>query len=277
MFNIHKLFAAVFAILLIADTNTFGMRPIDKTRKQATRARTWLEKRKISFADTASQPDDGNAARVINNPNELKTVLTQEAGSDTLVVFDCDGVLLKPDTKGGLMPMNDKIVEIVRNLQNRHIRVLVLSAVTHIGVRISGLKANGFHFENSWSGVKDCITDNPAICLKFSQGVMVSGNTPKGSALCAFCEYLEENHLDINFSKVIFVDDCEFNVNDVQQAAKSLGLSFIGVHYTEKNKRKEATTTGISIAKDDHGKDEDLSEQDDERGVDFDLSSVMPL
>ncbi len=205
----------------------------------------------------------------LSNPQDLRSFLESNADENTLVVFDCDEVLLKQGSNGS-EPMNDQIVEIVSTLQDRGVRVLVLSAVFHINARIRELQRNGFHFENSWDGVQECSASLEPM-FKFKQGVIISGNKPKGDFFSLFCIYLDQKYPNIGFSKVIFVDDLYMNVLSMQNAVEfNRGLAFLGVEYTEKNLQNQ-TKAALPV------NPVEVEEENyyDERDQELDLQSVM--
>lgn len=209
--NIDKFVLMSLFVLGIVNVDSFGMDKIPN----------------------AANPNDSISASMqdvlieLDNPDDLASFLNKEADINTLVVFDCDEVLL---ANKGTIPLNDKINGIVSGLQDKGIKVLVLTAVSNLDGRINQLKRSGFHFENSWLGFDEyMITDG----LGFKNGVVTAGLQSKGMMLKEFLK-----HINIQFVKVIFIDDFFSNIEDVQSIkSPELFSKFLGIHYTEREKR----------------------------------------
>lgn len=252
--NIGRFMWLSFFILGATSVDSFGM------KKPQFDHITVLNGEQAVRINIQDRPKLLRLIREINNPDALRSFLDARADQSTLVVFDCDEVLL---TDGGTRTLNNKINGIVNALQDKGIKVLVLTAVHQLDARIHQLKAQGFHFENSWPGVSEYTIVND---LGFKEGVITSGEQGKGAMLEAFLNYLSSLDTPIKFNKVIFIDDFYPNIENVR-VVKSLGLcnKFLGVHYTE----KERMLTNLNKAF--LGQ-----EQQEEANWDFDLLSVLP-
>lgn len=236
MKNLGKFVLSSFLALGIVSTDSFGMRPAPKRfHKTTNRIDLSRIKRVIRL--------EKNGITEVNNPVRLELKLKKNVDQNTLVVFDCDEVLL---TDNGTKPLNDKIKDIVSGLQEKGIRVLVLTRFNELDVRIKQLKDNGFHFEESWKDLDKEEVEDEGCKIKinedgfyigydgFKQGVVTSGGQSKGVMLMEFLKELKDRFCkEIPLSKIIFIDDCVQNVEDVVSAAKEEHPIY-GIHYTEK-------------------------------------------
>ncbi len=203
----------------------------------------------------------------------------ENINSDTLVVFDCDDVLITmPDQlfKSENRKISDKLIRkyfashtnsfneglgillsscervcvnnkmpgIIKNLQKRGVKVLVLTALgaeqqygpikSPIKWRVDDLHKLGYHFEHSWPTLPDKILSNESDSKGnrpfYSSGIICSGHFPKGKALKLFLEYTQ-----IKINKIIFIDDSMSKVKSVGEIAQESHIDFLGIQYLEFN------------------------------------------
>ncbi|MDR3274157.1 MAG: DUF2608 domain-containing protein [Puniceicoccales bacterium] len=206
----------------------------------------------------------------------IKAELSYVDGN-TLVVFDCDDVLttvedavLKKENRhfirewydagdrelsfldlmcrmvmlGKNCTVNVRMPKLVRNLQNKNVRALVLTGFSAKPFtfgdirdprhwRSKVLNGLGYHFENSWPEMEDKHFDEfgDPYDPSFSSGIICTGDVSKAESLKAFLDYVQ-----FWPTAIIFVDDNEKNLTDVSALAKSKNIHFIGIHYTEASK-----------------------------------------
>lgn len=98
--------------------------------------------------------------------------------------------------------LNPDLPELTDDLQDRGVKILVLTAITtSLQERINDLRHFGFDFARSWKGSQPMTfcrrCDNRT--LKFKDGVMASGDIPKGEALQVVFDYLLDEKIQKNF------------------------------------------------------------------------------
>jgi hypothetical protein len=198
----------------------------------------------------------------------------QEADANTWVIFDCDDTLIRNKDQilrrknelflmtnaaalialKGISPkkfkemvktvlqtaeltlVHDDLPKIVKNLQEKGVRVLVLTAMVNerfaaaqaLDIRIKKLKSFGFDFSKGWETVSRKPFKKPSKeSPRYRHGILCSEKRRKGEALKSFVKLSSKKP-----SKIIFVDDIEKNLEDVEKAAKELGIKFTGILYT---------------------------------------------
>lgn len=218
-----------------------------------------------------------------DNIEIIEELLNQKADNKTLVVLDCDEVLLTPidpilapknvekmyhplleylmkhmssqeaaalifeiRKQMKLRILNKKWPEIIKNLQDKGIKVVVLTAQwtgEYFGVIQENLRKEElriFNLERSWpKSDRIVFNDFPAVSgiytspryPIFEEGIICSCNVDKGTVLKAFLK-----HFPDQFTNIIFVDDKQKNVDSVMTACKNSGLSCTGIVYTEGEK-----------------------------------------
>jgi hypothetical protein len=200
---------------------------------------------------------------------DIETELAQ-IDENTLVVFDCDGVLVantiqimkkknremsrklfekymgKSDVTEVLSIMvssgqgqlvNNKMPILVKNLQDKNIRVVVLTGFSaspfgHIKDpkvwRTDNLNSFGYHFEKSWPNTPQ---KKFSTSSAFYKGVIFCGDLSKDVCLNKFIA-----HSGMRPKKIIFIDDGIGNIHDVAEYCKSDGIQFVGIEYLEAEK-----------------------------------------
>ena len=222
--------------------------------------------------------------QIIKTDN-LETVksLCDEADSQTLVIFDMDNVLtesterafhadLYPQIKDvvdefrnhvkKLPPseqeklrgaqweipvclVDESMPELIESLQNRDVKVLMLTANPHGKVANvdsienlcdSRLKNLGINFEKSWLSVDIKRGFNNELTI-FHKGEIFTLES-KEIALKRFFEHLPE----YNFRKIIFLDDKRKNLEKVKKLAENQNKTFIGIEYLRVFTKKRPKT-----------------------------------
>lgn len=156
----------------------------------------------------------------------------QAADQTSLVVFDIDNVLLMTTDHcearftSQFIPVENKTVAIVKNLQERHVPVIALTASgTTFEIcrwRIGNLQQIGLDLSGSFLSQEFCLDQFYyfyGCCPVFSQGILCAGRVPKGQALTAFLDKVEWKP-----SKVIFIDDLYLNCMHVYAQLVSCGI-----------------------------------------------------
>lgn len=136
--------------------------------------------------------------------------------------------------------INPKILNILNDLKNRQIKVIALTAVKsgpyglipHMeNWRLNQLNALGISFHDAFPDCFPFIIEacqgqkNPAV---FKNGILFSGNYPKGEVLKAFLD-----KVDFVPSKVVFVDDHMDFIQTVESACAKDHILSVSFHYTE--------------------------------------------
>lgn len=202
----------------------------------------------------------------ITDDDRVLRQMLEEADKDTLVVFDCDEVLITPDDtlfspvnednykktiqylnkKVGFSKaddilisirkrhkfrlLNDELPNIIKNMQNRGVSVVVLTAhwtgEFHNIKSVEDLRKNelnqfDFDFKKSWNDVGKIVfyelpTKLPKYNITkypiFENGIIFACNIDKGAMLQKFL-----NHVSRTFDKVIFVDDKMKNIRSIKK------------------------------------------------------------
>lgn len=120
--------------------------------------------------------------------------------------------------------------EIIKNLQNRGVTVLGLTArflraeyLSTMGdLSYNQLKSFGVDF--SKTSLPGCI--NPEVNQFYSHGIIFTDHTPKGPYLARFLKLM-----DLHPKKIVFIDDSLSQIQSVEQTVESLGIEFSGLHY----------------------------------------------
>lgn len=161
-------------------------------------------------------------------------------------------------TRTGYKTVEDGIHEILSDLSGRGSKAVVLtlapvggSPTPYEQVLTDALRENQIFFAPFWGNIhrlnldsfrKGDRTFNPI----FVDGLVVTDGMDKGSVFESFIEHISGATL---FDKVIFIDDKESNLKSVEDVAKRLGFSYVGILY--KNPKVNMDTTV---------KDEDVEE-----------------
>lgn len=128
--------------------------------------------------------------------------------------------------------------ELIRNLQQRSIKVIALTAclagryrlIERLeDIRLQEIKSFGFDFSPAFPMV-GC-TEFSQLAYKhrhplFKDGVLFASCCDKGEVLLAFLEQAAWRP-----SRLVFVDNNKHNVASVERAAHALGVPYLGLHY----------------------------------------------
>jgi hypothetical protein len=226
-----------------------------------------------AFLVSCSSKRPDSEGRIISAPNvDVIESELKNADADTLVVFDCDNVLtsntdqiLKKKNWDILQTLSEKNIKdinkidvcasfllttkfsitnkkmplIVRNLQRRNIRAVVLTGLSSAPCgkmgdpmewRVATLRSLGYCFDGFW----------PTLSLKrfsnffstydpcYYRGVVFCGGISKSVCLSRFLKYA-----CIKPRKVIFIDDEINHLRDVGQLCSVLNIQFLGIEYNE--------------------------------------------
>lgn len=135
---------------------------------------------------------------------------------------------------------NQKLIQLIKKLQENHIPVLALTAVSpgklgkiqsRADWRIQHLKGFGISFAEYWNKIKSKyftefkVNDSRKQPL-FKSGILFSSNTPKGEVLKAFLAYI-----NLKPKKIIFLDDMRKNLESVEYFCNQQGIEFLGFEY----------------------------------------------
>ena len=149
---------------------------------------------------------------------EKVTAELQRVNHKTLVVFDMDNTLFAVangeivtaiDQKITLVPIEEKMIEIIKNLQDRHIKVIALTASGATPEirrwRVCNLHQIGLDFSHSFALKESIFNRLPqwqGVYSAFYHGVLCTAHNPKGPVLAAFLDRVAWRP-----DKVIFFDD----------------------------------------------------------------------
>ncbi len=187
----------------------------------------------------------------------LSVIKSFEKGD--LLVLDVDQVLiLRPESlKEEPILMEDKIPEFIRNLQDEGLQIIALTAF-QTGLTSDGTKLEDYRINHLWSvdinflgsspllldrGVvhhlfpKESIPENkdPLTPALVKDGIVFSARYTKGSTLLCFLDALKIQ--EIIPTRIIIVDDHEFNLMSVGKACKIRGIACVRVLYVGKRDR----------------------------------------
>lgn len=140
-------------------------------------------------------------------------------------------------------PANKKLPHLIKSLQKKGVRVIALTscgtnsfgAIPAVDIwSINKLESMGYNLNQSWRGfkVEQFSSFQPPkhknSTPTFKRGILFTCGVDKGEVLKAFIK----KH-DLEFSKIIFIDDKMPNVSSVEKVSQDLGLTFEGFYYTE--------------------------------------------
>lgn len=126
-----------------------------------------------------------------------------------------------------LVPVEKNTAKIVKNLQDKGVTVIALSARSlDLTYRtIEQLHEIGIHFKGK--GPHNCLIQygkgKPALYI---DGIIFSGNHTKGEVIAHWFD-----QIDYHPKKVIFIDDKMKNLSSVEQALHKRNYPFIGIRY----------------------------------------------
>ncbi|MDR1255322.1 MAG: DUF2608 domain-containing protein [Puniceicoccales bacterium] len=140
--------------------------------------------------------------------------------------------------------VNAEMPQLVRSLHEKNSKALVVTGFStkpfQFGNvrdpklwRTQRLNSLGYNFEKFWPGVGDKYFDGfgDPYDPSFSKGIVYTGVMLKSKGLEAFL-----NCVHFNPTAIIFIDDSEKILTEVSEWAKSKGIDFVGIHYTEASK-----------------------------------------
>ena len=223
---------------------------------------------------------DGFTEIIITNDDKILHQILNKADENTLVVFDCDEVLITP-TDTLFSPANEsnykktikyltqkmnpseaddvlidlrkqykfvlvdeKLPDIIKNLQKNGTKVLVLTAhwtgKFHGIEQVEDLRKNelasfDFDFKKSWNDIDKIVFHELPATLPvhnlirypiFEDGIIFSCNLEKGVVLQKFF-----NRIPQKFDKIIFVDDKMKNIKSIEKFCKTNGVRGYCVQY----------------------------------------------
>ncbi len=236
----------------------------------------------ICFFVSGCDRNNINNQLIVTDKFEVIEKETKNVDTDTLVVFDCDYVLITfkdqifssqysnelkeciekslakfpgknraekyENVKGMVllssesMLVDEKMPSLVKNLQNRGVKTLVLTKMdpgpcgkikSLIDWRVNDLKRLGLDFSKSFINLnkKELVELSKENAPVYDKGILATGTASKGETLAAFLRYA-----DLNPKKVIFIDDKKKQIDSVKEAMEKLKIQFVGINYTgEKN------------------------------------------
>ena len=139
-------------------------------------------------------------------------------------------------------PVDKRFIQLIDNIQTNRVKAL---ALTHCRTgqwgkissmedwRIKDLKHLGYYFDKSWNNIENKLFDylpsnSSRIFPAFKQGIVFTGEGfHKGEALKAFL-----NYTDLQFEKILFVDDKREYLESVAKFAREASIEFLGIEYT---------------------------------------------
>lgn len=208
----------------------------------------------------------------IESLNEVsKHVATQQ---ETIVAFDLDNTLVHPAGKtigsdqwvdyactkmpfAQLEPLYFAIqhrtslqltecyaANIIKQLKGKSIRVVGLtSRSTPLADRThEQLKALGIHFDENPLYDNDIHFDD-AGRVKYVRGIIFCSGRSKGDALRAFLQ-----HTFMRPQNIVFVDDKDKYLRDVEEKLKDLSITVAGLHYTYMKRHIEGFDAQVSYS-----------------------------
>ncbi len=196
----------------------------------------------------------------------------ENVDKNTLVIFDCDNVLtcinvgaFHPDNRDCFyelvkknnitqydlcdkirLPLvleenilvNSRMVELVKNLENRAVKHMVLTAYSvrplkevkdPVQWRVDTLQSFGYHFEKLWE--PSFIELDEFLCNYnpiFKDGVLCCDIFSKSECLKAFLSQIQWKP-----KKIIFIDDLLRNLVDVEELCVQEKIEYVGIEYME--------------------------------------------
>lgn len=212
---------------------------------------------------------------VVTDKDEILCQILNKADQNTLVILDCDDVLITPSSdynedeafeylsdkldlsqiqkilfdlheQRGVRLVNEDLPQIIKSLQNKETKVLVLTShwtgkFRNFGYfedfRKNELKSVGFDFKGPWNTVnKITFYSLPSSMPSeeiirypvFDDGILFSCNFKKTTVLQKFLEQIQQK-----FRKIIFVDDRDRNIQTMKSFCETNGISGYCVHYTK--------------------------------------------
>ncbi|MDR1596037.1 MAG: DUF2608 domain-containing protein [Puniceicoccales bacterium] len=138
--------------------------------------------------------------------------------------------------------VNEEMPKIVEGLYAKNVQAFVLTALSIKPIasvsdplkwRVATLKEFGYDFGKFWPSLADKRFDGFAHDYPpaYSSGIVCSGEIPKGESFTAFVKYS-----GIKPARVIFIDDKDDTIENVEMACQALAIEFVGIRYLEADK-----------------------------------------
>lgn len=144
--------------------------------------------------------------------------------SDTLLILDLDKTLVQLSGQ----PTEGHLMSKVNNLKDNAKHTISITArppssydlsfrqMERLGILFDDFTLPTYNFDcGGW------------LHCNFYNGIVSVGKTPKGNALLSFA-----NLADYKPSKIVLIDDLKENIKSVEDAAKKLGVPYVGIIYT---------------------------------------------
>ncbi len=140
-----------------------------------------------------------------------------------------------------IIPVSIKLALLIRKIQKQNIKIL---ALTHCYTedfgrisrmkdwRIKELETLGYYFKLSWPEINEIKFDKlPTIdegkYAAFKEGIIFTYNLSKEIVLKEFFKSFA-----MIFTKIIFIDDIEENLNCLEKFAQEVSVDYTRIHYT---------------------------------------------
>ncbi len=210
-------------------------------------------------------------ARIFESPS-IKSLQNHISDKNCLIIFDLDNTLIEPISELGsdqwfyaavkhatnkgmksskvyetLLPYyfdlhnslhykatDKRIPGFINRLHKHNYKVVGLTARSPqlLDNTLRQLDESKIDLSNSWKDYDFQKYDGLHHEAHFKHGVILCGRNPKGDILKSFLK-----HNELSPSKIIFVDDKEYNLTAVQEAAKDLEIPFTGIRYNGLDKK----------------------------------------
>jgi hypothetical protein len=133
--------------------------------------------------------------------------------------------------------------EIVHSLQKEGYTVMGLTSQgLSLATRTSQqLKSNDIDFTLTSPGKEDCFLSVNGHGALYRNGVLFASGIPKGKAFFTCCE-----KIGYTPKRIVFVDDNESKLRNLEEAAISNGIEFIGLRYAYSDAQKAAFSPEIA-------------------------------
>lgn len=143
---------------------------------------------------------------------------------DTLLILDLDKTLVQLSGQ----PTERHLMSKVNNLkdQAKHTISITARPPSSFDFSFKQMKGLGILFDNFTLPTYNFDCSGWTHC-NFYNGIVSVGKTSKGKALLSFADLAGYKP-----SKIVFIDDVKENIKSVEDAAKKLGVPYVGLLYT---------------------------------------------
>lgn len=124
--------------------------------------------------------------------------------------------------------------KVIADLQDKELPIMGLTSQgMALATRtVMHLKSVGIDLSITAPAGEDVLVISSHHSVLYRKGILFTSGSPKGAALTKFFE-----QIGCHPQRIVFIDDREANLKDVEAAAEAMGIEFIGLRYSHEDKR----------------------------------------